>query len=124
MISSAALIPDVGIRRTSLRAPRTAAATIMAPSVRMRTRLATKTPHVRIEIRDASHRQLVTAIELLSPTNKGSGRKEYLRKRRRFLHSSAHLMEIDLHHHGRRMPLNAPYPQAAYFVLFNNEIHF
>jgi hypothetical protein len=33
-------------------------------------------PHVSVEIRDTAHRQLVTAIEVLSPTNKrGEGRQ-------------------------------------------------
>jgi hypothetical protein len=76
-------------------------------------------PHYQVKILDIEERRLVTAIELLSPTNKGSGRREYLRKRRRFLHSSAHLLDIDLHHQGRRIPLDDPYPEAAYFVLLN-----
>src|SRR5437667_9779410 len=38
-------------------------------------------PHYRIEIRDVESRELVTAIEFLSPTNKkGKGRRQYLRK--------------------------------------------
>jgi hypothetical protein len=54
-------------------------------------------PHVSIEIRDVAQCRLVTAIEILSPTNKhGEGRAEYLARRRRLLLSSAHLMEIDL----------------------------
>ena len=40
--------------------------------------------HVTIEIRDVAHRELMTAIEILSPTNKcGEGYREYLDKRRR-----------------------------------------
>lgn len=54
-------------------------------------------PHGTIEIRDVTNRELVTAIEVLSPTNKrGDGYREYLDKRRRILSSMAHLMEIDL----------------------------
>lgn len=63
-------------------------------------------PHVSIEIRDVARRQLVTAIEILSPTNKrGEGRLEYLAKRRRLLLSTAHLMEIDLLRQGQRVPI-------------------
>lgn len=66
----------------------------------------TPIPHVTIEIRDVANRELVTAIELLSPTNKrGSGREEYLAKRRRILLSTAHLMEIDLLRGGHRVPM-------------------
>lgn len=114
-------IPDVGTRKTRVGAagPATRTATAIAPSVKLRTRLATKIPHFRIKIRDVAERRLVTAIELLSPTNKGSGRNAYLRKRRKFLHTSAHLLEIDLHHQGQRVPLFDPYPEGAYYVLLN-----
>jgi hypothetical protein len=114
-------VPDVGIRRSKARDSQlhSTTATAIAPSARLRTRLATKVPHYRIEIRDVKERRLVTAIELLSPTNKGSGRKAYQRKRQKFLHSSAHLLEIDLHHQGQRIPLSDPYPPGAYCVLLN-----
>lgn len=48
-------------------------------------------------------RQLVTVIELLSPANKtpgAQGRELYLEKQRELLHSTTHLMEIDLLHYG------------------------
>src|SRR5258708_1463446 len=34
-------------------------------------------PQFSVEIRDTEQRRLVTDIEVLSPTNKGSGREEY-----------------------------------------------
>jgi hypothetical protein len=72
---------------------------------------------VTVEIRDTAHRRLVTAIEVLSPTNKrGDGRDEYLAKRRHMLLSSAHLVEIDLLRRGQRVPMREPLPQARYFV--------
>ena len=40
-----------------------------------------------------------------------------MRKRQRFLKSTAHLLEIDLHHRGKRVPMLDPYPPAAYFVI-------
>ncbi|MCS7311261.1 MAG: DUF4058 family protein, partial [Armatimonadetes bacterium] len=48
-------------------------------------------------------RQLVTVIELLSPANKtpgAHGRELYLEKQRELIHSTTHLMEIDLLHYG------------------------
>ena len=64
-----------------------------------------------------TERRLVTAIEVLSPTNKRrDGRDEYLQKRRRLLMSSAHLMEIDLLREGHRVPMRKPLPAAPYFV--------
>src|SRR5947208_2318899 len=76
-----------------------------------------KVPHQTVEIRDTANRQLVTAIELLSPTNKRSdGYQEYLAKRRRILLSTAHLVEIDLLHEGRGVPTLETLPPVPYFV--------
>jgi hypothetical protein len=64
-----------------------------------------------IEIRDRKSRELVTAIELLSPSNKkpGSDRQQYEGKRNRILTSPAHFVEIDLLRGWPRMPRrNAP----------------
>lgn len=119
MISAGSMRPDVAIRKTKVRSAGPSGGIALAPSLKLRTHRATKVPHYRVKILDVDERRLVTAIELLSPTNKGSGRREYLRKRKRFLHSPAHLLEIDLHHQGRRIPLDDPYPEAAYFVLLN-----
>jgi hypothetical protein len=75
---------------------------------------------VTIEIRDTANRQLVTAIEVLSPTNKrGDGRQEYLAKRRRILLSTAHLLEIDLLRQGQRVPMQKPLPAAPYFIFLS-----
>jgi hypothetical protein len=77
-------------------------------------------PHVTVEIRDTANRQLVTAIEVLSPTNKrGEGREEYLARRGRYLLSQAHLMEIDLLRRGHRVPMRQALPSAPYFVLLS-----
>jgi hypothetical protein len=59
-----------------------------------------------LEIRDRHNRQLITAIELLSPSNKrlGSDRDQYLAKRTQLLSSTANFVEIDLLRGGPRMP--------------------
>ena len=83
----------------------------------MATVMPVRVPQVSIEIRDVAHRDLVTAIEVLSPTNKrGEGYQEYLDKRGRILLSPAHLIEIDLLRSGRRVPMQEPLPPAPYFV--------
>jgi len=73
-----------------------------------------------VEIRDRMNRQLVTAVEVLSPTNKqpGSGRDLYLAKRQYLQQSGVHLVEVDLIRAGRRMPME---PQRAcdYSVLIS-----
>jgi hypothetical protein len=60
-----------------------------------------------IEIRDAVDRELVTVVELLSPTNKraGADREQYLAKRRLLLSGNVHLVEIDLLRGDARMPV-------------------
>jgi hypothetical protein len=71
-----------------------------------------------VEIRDRRDRRVVTAIEVLSPTNKASGpnRDSYLAKRRELLGSTTHLVEIDLRRGGQRPPLD-DLPPCDYYVL-------
>jgi hypothetical protein len=71
-----------------------------------------------IEIRDARSRELITAIEVLSPTNKGIGpdRDQYLAKRKRIIASAVHMVEIDLLRGGPRMPVD-DLPQCDYAVM-------
>jgi hypothetical protein len=84
--------------------------TVMPESVRLLT----------VEVRDVAERRLVTAIEVLSPTNKrGEGREEYRVKRQRILLSPAHLMEIDLLRTGDRVPMQRPLPADPYFVVLS-----
>ena len=61
-----------------------------------------------VEIRDRRSRELVTVIEVLSPSNKqpGSTRDQYLAKRQELLDSRANLVEIDLLRGGKAMPLD------------------
>jgi hypothetical protein len=71
-----------------------------------------------LEVRDRQDRELVTVIELLSPSNKrpGDDRKQYLAKRRELFRSPAHLVEIDLLRGWPPMPLNQR-PACDYAVL-------
>ena len=69
-----------------------------------------------LEVRDRSSRELVTVLELLSPTNKGRHREQYLLKRDQVLVSTAHLVEVDLLRGGGPMP--APdRPECDYSVV-------
>jgi hypothetical protein len=72
-----------------------------------------------LEVRDRKNRELVTMLELLSPTNKrGEDRKEYITKRRELLKSNAHYVEIDLLRGGRPMPASNR-PDSDYSVLLS-----
>ncbi len=90
---------------------------VLSAPVQMATVIPARVPHLTIEIRDVARRELVTAIEVLSPTNKrGEGYREHLDKRGRILCSMTHLVEIDLLRTGRRVPMQKPLPAASYFV--------
>jgi hypothetical protein len=70
--------------------------------------------------------RLVTCIEVLSPSNKQSGKKGwklYLRKRNGLFLGKANLVEIDLLRNGRRMPMVEPWPQSPYYLLVGREGH-
>ena len=59
-----------------------------------------------LEIRDRDSNELITVVELLSPSNKYAGpdREQYLAKARRLQRSWVHFVEIDLLRGGPRMP--------------------
>jgi hypothetical protein len=73
----------------------------------------------RVEVIDASLRQVVTVIEVVSPTNKvpGSrGQASYRRKRAEVLASDSHWVEIDLLREGQRLVAAELLPYGDYFV--------
>lgn len=110
--------PDVSLTRLNEPAPVYTVPPARAP---LRWRLPPEAP-VRLAtifIRERVGRKLVTVIELLSPVNKrrGPAREEYLDKRRAYLSSPVHLVEIDLLRGHPRMPFNDPPPRADYLAL-------
>ena len=72
-----------------------------------------------LEVREVATKEVVTAIEILSPTNKrsGEGRKAYESKRQRVLGSLTHLVEIDLLRAGEPMPILENDIQSNYRIL-------
>ena len=114
------LYPDVSVVTHQPPVPADRGTAAVEAPLQLATIIPQAVPHVSIEIRDVAQRQLVTAIEILSPTNKrGEGRQEYLAKRRRLPLSSAHLIELDLLREGQRLPMQQPLPAAPYFVLLS-----
>ncbi len=97
--------------------PATSAAVIDAP-VRGRVPVPDYERHPYLEVRDRESEEVVTVIELLSPSNKtpGKDRDHYLAKRDEILWSGAHLVEIDLLRAGRRPPVEG-LPPCAYYVM-------
>ncbi len=121
VITQRATYPDVGVYDTKRAHPlRESSKALTAAPLELMTIMPDEVPHVTIEIRDVAKRELVTAIEVLSPTNKrGEGYKEYLGKRARTLSSTAHLLEIDLLRVGKRVPMQQPLPDMPYFVFLS-----
>jgi hypothetical protein len=70
-----------------------------------------------IEIKRLPDRSLVTVIEILSPTNKtGSGRIEYLEKRKQWIRQPVNVVEIDLLLGGHRLPMRGLLPSGDYYA--------
>jgi hypothetical protein len=119
-VATADLYPDVGVADTGQPASENAAAGVVAAPLRIATVMPSPVSQFSVEIRDTAERQLVTAIEILSPTNKrGDGRREYLAKRQRLLLSPVHLLEIDLLREGQRVPMRQPLPLVPYFAFLS-----
>lgn len=89
-----------------------APATLRLPTRRRRTRRF-------LRIHEARSSRVVTAIELLSPSNKtpGPDRDAYLAKRDEYLATGTNLVEIDLLRGGVRPPLGDSPPDTPYYVM-------
>ncbi|GIK57303.1 MAG: DUF4058 family protein [Chloroflexi bacterium] len=118
VVSRQTIIPDTGVY--TAREPQVAYTAVLPPLLKMATIMPEKVPVYSIEIRDVANRQLATAIQIVSPTNKrGEGYREYVEKRNRILGSATHLLEIDLLRQGRRVPMQQPLPEAPYFIFLS-----
>lgn len=117
-ISTGDIYPDVGLAVAPSGGATPAPSIALDPApLELTTIMPTSIPDITIEIRDVKERELITAIELLSPANKrGEGYQTYLRKRHQILLSRTHLVEIDLLRRGRRVPMHEPLPDAPYFI--------
>jgi len=109
-------IPDVGFQPTGAHgAPWQSASSAVAqaePDVYLAVLPEEHREHYLV-LRDRGKNELVTVIEILSPTNKlagSDGNREYQEKRERLLESHVNLIEIDLLRGGQRPRLNRPQP--------------
>ncbi|MBI2876716.1 MAG: DUF4058 family protein [Candidatus Tectomicrobia bacterium] len=75
-----------------------------------------------LEIREVQTHEVITVIELLSPSNKvpGEGRKEYEAKRRHVLCTLTNFVEIDLLRAGEPLAMK-PRPKSDYRILVRAE---
>ena len=115
-------IPDVAIKRQpnppDVPTGSVAIATLTVPTT-VKVPASEKIKQTYLEVREMATRQVVTAIEILSPVNKrsGDGRITYLKKRQSILGSLTHLVEIDLLRKGEPMPVLNNSIQSDYRVL-------
>lgn len=124
------MVPDIAVvarrrqARRKKRTPGTAIAELpraaQGPTA-MRALVETEFRETFLEIRELNPRhRLITAIEVLSPSNKredSPGWAQYLRKRQALLAGHANLVEIDLLRGGRRLPMADDWPDSPYYLL-------
>ena len=118
--SSDLRMPDVAVLSTAAtpRQERTAEGLALADPVVVQLPEVELEKQIYLEIVRVSNREVITAIEMLSPTNKsGSGRRVYQAKRAQVLYSMTHLVEIDLLRAGQPMPVLTPMPPSHYRIL-------
>ncbi|MBI2806721.1 MAG: DUF4058 family protein [Planctomycetes bacterium] len=97
---------DVSLSCNKDGGSQTATATNVSPA-RIRLPAVDIEEHLFLEILDCENLELVTVVEMLSPSNKKprADREHYLAKRANLLHSAAHFVEIDLLRAWPRMPM-------------------
>lgn len=112
---------DVGVTTASSYRPpaegvATAPATTRQP-VLLEHDLEESATETYLEIVRRPERQLVTVIELLSPSNKElPGSAVYRAKRSALLNQYVHMVEIDLLIRGTRLPMRRPLPPGDYYA--------
>lgn len=111
---------DLSVSRTPRPvSPTRGEVAVLEPPARIRVTQADVLREAFLEVLDRHSREVVTVIELLSPSNKrksGPDRAQYLAKRMNVLASRANLVEIDLLRGGEAMP-GDDRPACTYSVL-------
>jgi len=74
-----------------------------------------------LEVRDVTTGEVVTTLELISPSNKrsGRGRSRYEEKRLMVLGSRTHLIEVDLIRAFNPLPIRGNMPSSLYRILIS-----
>jgi uncharacterized protein DUF4058 len=120
--------PDVTITQPAEKKPRKSKGGVAvaepaedAESVPMQAFIAEEFEERFVEIyAQGEERELVTCIEVLSPSNKRPGTEgwdQFARKRQAMLLGRANFIEIDLLRGGSKMPMLTPWPNCPYTLL-------
>lgn len=116
-------IPNVVVKRSNTAANSSMTNVAVALPTTQPTRVIVPVPEIikegYLEIREVGTDAVVTTIEILSPTNKrsGKGRQIYENKRLQVLGSQTHLIEIDLLRKGESMPFFGNQVESQYRIL-------
>jgi hypothetical protein len=113
--------PDLTVSATPAWQPGTEQATALAEPISVELDYPDIEPRTQrhLELVHRATGQVVTVVELLSPTNKAPGADgldAYLEKRAEFLASRCHLIELDLLRGGRRLPMAGDLPPGDYYA--------
>ena len=112
--------PDVYVTEEGRREKKLGSAALATPPKRSRFPTVKRKRQKYLRVVDLHSNQVVTAIELLSPSNKEAGgdREAYLTKRNDCLAAGVNLVEIDLLRGGLRLPLGEPPSEVEdYYIL-------
>ncbi|MBL8794643.1 MAG: DUF4058 family protein [Planctomycetia bacterium] len=119
-----ALVPDVRVERNPGRRVAKSSSPASSPAVTEPQIVATlmdeEIEEAFLKIIHVESEDLVTLIEVLSPTNKirGSrGRKSFMQKRREIMNTDVHWVEIDLLRDGTPSVTQSPLPVSDYRIL-------
>ncbi|MBE9215566.1 DUF4058 family protein [Plectonema cf. radiosum LEGE 06105] len=116
-------IPDVAVTTQKKAATQnkttTATLPVQGKSVTVKLPVPVYKKEAYLEIREVATGYVVTTLEVLSPTNKrtGKGRDAYEEKRKEVLSTPTHLVEIDLLRAGKPMQILSEIPQTDYRIL-------
>lgn len=117
-------VPDVGFQPTPAGGASWESSPTAVAEIEPQTYLAVIPEEHRehyLVLLDRGKKELVTVIEILSPTNKlagSDGHKEYSQKRERLLGSHVNLIEVDLLRSGQRPRFNRPMPPTIDYCVF------
>ena len=121
------IVPDVRVAKSerpaarvgAVQAPPSTPGAAVAEPIELTTLIDDEIHEPRLEVIDGAQRQVVTVIEILSPTNKvpGSrGRESYEQKRVEVMRSPSHFVEIDLLRAGVPLRTRELIPPCDYTV--------
>ncbi|NJK66676.1 MAG: DUF4058 family protein [Microcoleus sp. CSU_2_2] len=116
-------IPDVTVQRSPIQTNPTssniAVATPPVTALKVRLPVPVEFREAYLKVLDTETREVVTVIEVLSPTNKrpGKGREMYEEKREKVFGSRTHMVEIDLLRSYQPLPVFGNDIEASYRIL-------